>query len=148
MNPERWKQISELFHAALARDAAERATFVAEACGADQELRQDLEALLSQEGGTGALTNGIALVVGSCARSDRRVIRAARAWRLSVRSPANRSAARRAASIRARGAARDTGDQRVGVTSGADIRWKAKPSASLPVTSTRNASVPGAKGDT
>ena len=37
--------------------------------------------------------------------------------------------------------------QRIGVTSGADMRWKNKPAASFPVTTTRNASVPGVNRD-
>ena len=54
MNPERWKQVSQLFHAALARDAGERATFLTRACAGDHELRQIVESLLSQESATGA----------------------------------------------------------------------------------------------
>lgn len=53
MNPERWKQVSQLFHAALARDAGERATFLAGACAGDHELRQIVESLISQESATG-----------------------------------------------------------------------------------------------
>ena len=53
MNPERWKQVSQLFHAALARDAGERATFLTRACAGDHELHQIVESLLSQESATG-----------------------------------------------------------------------------------------------
>jgi hypothetical protein len=35
MNPERWKQIEELYHAALERAEGERAGFLEQACGGD-----------------------------------------------------------------------------------------------------------------
>jgi serine/threonine protein kinase/tetratricopeptide (TPR) repeat protein len=46
MRPERWRQITEIFHAARERDAASREAFVAEACGEDPTLRQEVEAML------------------------------------------------------------------------------------------------------
>jgi serine/threonine protein kinase len=49
MNPERWKQVSQLFHAALARDAGERAAFLTAECAGDHELRQIVESLISQQ---------------------------------------------------------------------------------------------------
>jgi serine/threonine protein kinase/Tol biopolymer transport system component len=50
MTPERWKQIEELFHAARARPAHERAAYVAGACPSDEGLRREVENLLSQSG--------------------------------------------------------------------------------------------------
>ena len=49
MNPERWKQVSQLFHAALARDAGERAAFLTAECAGDDELRQIVASLISQQ---------------------------------------------------------------------------------------------------
>ncbi|HEV2668539.1 MAG TPA: protein kinase [Blastocatellia bacterium] len=46
MTPERWKQVDQLLQEALGRDSAERAAFLAEACGADGELRHEVESLL------------------------------------------------------------------------------------------------------
>jgi serine/threonine protein kinase len=46
MDPERWKLVSQLFHAALNRPAHEREAFLADACSADSALRADIEALL------------------------------------------------------------------------------------------------------
>jgi Tol biopolymer transport system component len=46
MTPERWRQIEELFHTALERDASERSALLAVACPSDTELRQQVEALL------------------------------------------------------------------------------------------------------
>jgi serine/threonine-protein kinase len=49
MDPERWKQIEALCHAALKRDEEERAAFLEEACGADEDLRQEVESLLEHQ---------------------------------------------------------------------------------------------------
>ena len=38
MTPERWRQITEIFHAALARDPEVRDAFLDDACGADQAV--------------------------------------------------------------------------------------------------------------
>ncbi len=47
MKPERWRQMEEVYHAALERDADERASFLDEACAGDEALRRDVEALLA-----------------------------------------------------------------------------------------------------
>lgn len=47
MTPERWQQIKDLLQAALERPSAERATWLAAQCGADVELRQEVESLLA-----------------------------------------------------------------------------------------------------
>ena len=49
MDPRRWGQISRLFDEACDRDPADRGVFLAEATGDDEELRREVEALLSQE---------------------------------------------------------------------------------------------------
>jgi eukaryotic-like serine/threonine-protein kinase len=46
MDPSRWKQIEDLYHAALERPPGERAAFLAQA---DPELRREVESLLAQE---------------------------------------------------------------------------------------------------
>ena len=46
MTPDRWQQLSRLFHETLARDADTRSAFLAEACAGDDDLRRDVEALL------------------------------------------------------------------------------------------------------
>ena len=46
MTPERWQQIEQLFHAALARDLINRDRFLASACGGDEELRREVESLI------------------------------------------------------------------------------------------------------
>src|SRR5262245_59605188 len=49
MTPERWRQIERLFQQALERDASERAAFLQEACGGDEDLRVEVESLLAHE---------------------------------------------------------------------------------------------------
>jgi hypothetical protein len=39
MTPDRWRQVSHLYHAALARPEAGRDAFVRAACGEDEPLR-------------------------------------------------------------------------------------------------------------
>jgi serine/threonine-protein kinase len=48
MTPERWRRIEELYHAALARNAHERALFLRDACAGDDGLRLEVESLLAQ----------------------------------------------------------------------------------------------------
>src|SRR4029453_19134627 len=47
VTPERWREITAIFHAALARDAAERPALVAARCGDDEDLRRELEQMLA-----------------------------------------------------------------------------------------------------
>jgi hypothetical protein len=47
MTPERWRRVDELFHSALEREPAERATFLAEACAGDEVLRREVEKLIA-----------------------------------------------------------------------------------------------------
>jgi hypothetical protein len=46
MTPERYKEVGELYLAVLEIDADRRAAFLAEACGGDEALRQEVESLL------------------------------------------------------------------------------------------------------
>src|SRR5215472_7086417 len=46
MTPDRWKRLEEIYHAARTRDSAERAAYVAEACGDDEDLRLQIDSLL------------------------------------------------------------------------------------------------------
>lgn len=45
--PTHWQKISQLYHAALARDESERAAFLEKACGGDAALRQEVDSLLA-----------------------------------------------------------------------------------------------------
>jgi eukaryotic-like serine/threonine-protein kinase len=46
MNPERWKQIDQLFQAALEREPNQRIAFLKQACMGDEALRQEVESML------------------------------------------------------------------------------------------------------
>ncbi len=46
--PDRWSHVEALYHAARERDAGERAAFLDAACGADADLRREVESLLAQ----------------------------------------------------------------------------------------------------
>ena len=50
MDPERWKRIEELYHAALEQDEGEWETFLGKACAGDEALRREVESLLGYEG--------------------------------------------------------------------------------------------------
>ena len=47
MTPERWRQIEKLYHSTLEREESQRAAFLKEACGGDDELRREVESLLA-----------------------------------------------------------------------------------------------------
>ncbi|MFN7929028.1 MAG: hypothetical protein U0Y68_13990 [Blastocatellia bacterium] len=47
MSPQRWQQVRQLFENALEHPAAERPALLAEACGADDELRREVEEMLA-----------------------------------------------------------------------------------------------------
>lgn len=55
IKPERWRQVDQLFQAALERAPEERAAFISEACGDDDSLRLEVEALLAADGQAGSL---------------------------------------------------------------------------------------------
>jgi serine/threonine protein kinase/tetratricopeptide (TPR) repeat protein len=55
MTPERWRQVEDIFQAAVDRRPEERARFVVESCAEDDALRRDVEALLSQHESAGDL---------------------------------------------------------------------------------------------
>ena len=54
MDPNRWRQIEDLYHLALEKPAHERAAFLDRACSADPSLRQELESLLAIADGADA----------------------------------------------------------------------------------------------
>src|SRR5262247_898264 len=49
MKPERWRQVDQLFQAALERAPEERAAFISEACSDDDSLRREVEAVLASD---------------------------------------------------------------------------------------------------
>ena len=66
MTPDRWRQVEDLCHAALARAAGERAAFLAKACAGDDALQREVESLLAQESSAaGFMSVPAAAVAGS-----------------------------------------------------------------------------------
>ena len=49
MTPERFRQISQIYHATLEREPEERAGFLHQSCGTDRDLRHEVEDLLASE---------------------------------------------------------------------------------------------------
>jgi hypothetical protein len=54
MTPERWRELTTIFHAAREREEAERAAYLDRACGGDASLRAEIESLLAAQGTLGA----------------------------------------------------------------------------------------------
>jgi eukaryotic-like serine/threonine-protein kinase len=52
LEPERWREIGRLYHAALEREEGQRTAFLNEACAGDEGLRREVESWLTQ-GDTG-----------------------------------------------------------------------------------------------
>jgi serine/threonine protein kinase/Tol biopolymer transport system component len=57
MTPERWERVQELYHAARSRPESERAALLGEACGRDDALRREVQALLDQPISTGSFVD-------------------------------------------------------------------------------------------
>jgi serine/threonine-protein kinase len=55
---EHWDRLSRLYHAAMALDPSQRTSFLAEACGNDKALHQELASLVAQSGVDAFLESG------------------------------------------------------------------------------------------
>jgi eukaryotic-like serine/threonine-protein kinase len=49
VNPERWRQIERIYHAALSRSPSDREAFLKSECSGDERLRVEIESLLSRD---------------------------------------------------------------------------------------------------
>src|SRR5947207_11096875 len=49
MTPQRFQQISQIYHATLEREPEQRKAFLQQSCGGDPDLRQEVESLLASE---------------------------------------------------------------------------------------------------
>ncbi len=56
--PDQWQRIEKLFQSALELEPAQRAAFLAEACGENVALRHEVESLLVYQGAAGGLIQG------------------------------------------------------------------------------------------
>jgi TolB-like protein/tRNA A-37 threonylcarbamoyl transferase component Bud32/Flp pilus assembly protein TadD len=66
MDPERWKRVEDLFHQALEREGPARSLFLDQACGHDQELRQEVDRWLAADDDASARLDA---AVGGAVRS-------------------------------------------------------------------------------
>src|SRR5437763_15936446 len=70
MTAERWAQIQDLFHLASACDPARRSACLVQECSGDEELRREVESLLScEQDARDGLHAAIDGVIGSYARA-------------------------------------------------------------------------------
>ncbi len=65
MKPERWRQVDQLFQAALEYAPDDRSAFISEACGDDDSLRCEVEKLLAADGQAGSLIETPAYAVAA-----------------------------------------------------------------------------------
>ena len=65
MEPDRWRQLEELYHAALERPPEERSRFLQTACAGDDALRQEVQSLLTQSDVRDFLDGPTAVTPGS-----------------------------------------------------------------------------------
>ena len=73
MSSDRWRQVEDLCHAALACPAEERRSFLINACKGDEALRREIESLIAQESIAEAFMNvPAAALAGSAARDQSR----------------------------------------------------------------------------
>jgi eukaryotic-like serine/threonine-protein kinase len=70
MKPESWQQLDQLFHSALERQPSERAAFLDEACGGDDTLHKQVEALLAAQEEAGSFIERPALEVEARSVAD------------------------------------------------------------------------------
>ena len=65
VNPERLRQIEELYHSAREREPDERENFLIEACRNDEELLREVASLLAQDGSEGPLERPVSKIAAS-----------------------------------------------------------------------------------
>ena len=88
---DRWRQIEELFHRALEREEPGRASFLDEACAGDDDLRQEVEALLAEQIESGFLeTPVIEAEARELAQNNRPTMEGKRIGTFEILSPLGR----------------------------------------------------------
>src|SRR6185295_9318237 len=70
MDPERWRRAFDVFQAAIAHDAGDRAAFLAGACRGDEEIRQAVEQLILAHESAGDEFLEVPAAVGVLAAAD------------------------------------------------------------------------------
>jgi serine/threonine-protein kinase len=70
MNPERLRQIEELYHAAHEREPGERESFLAQACPGDDELRREVLSLLARDSAGGPMARAVKEIAAALLKRD------------------------------------------------------------------------------
>src|SRR5438093_2486294 len=65
MNPDRWRQVADVYEAVLEREPTTRGAFLAQACRDDADLRREVESLLAQEHTPLVIDHGTLTVVAA-----------------------------------------------------------------------------------
>jgi tetratricopeptide (TPR) repeat protein len=65
MTPQHWREIEQIYQAALEREGEERVLFLDAACGGDAGLREEVESLLEAQASTGGFLESPAMEVAS-----------------------------------------------------------------------------------
>jgi serine/threonine protein kinase len=88
MTPERYTRIGELYHRLLGRPVEQRAAFLAEACGNDDTLREEVLSLLAAHDAAGSFieTPAIAAAAAGLAADSRPIAPGARIGPYEVRA--------------------------------------------------------------
>jgi len=70
MQPDRWRHLEELYHAAMERQQGQRAAFLESSCDGDQDLRAEVESLISYAQQTGRIIDQPAMEVVAAAMAE------------------------------------------------------------------------------
>jgi len=70
MSPEHWQRVKDLFSQACERTPEQRAAFLADTCGSDEELRSEVSSLLESYRETGGVLDMPAAAAFAPARVD------------------------------------------------------------------------------
>ena len=73
MNKERWQLIEKTYHSALEREGEARSAFLDEACAGDEELRNEVEGLITHDGQASSFIESPALEVAARRMADDQV---------------------------------------------------------------------------
>jgi eukaryotic-like serine/threonine-protein kinase len=74
MNPDRWRQITNIFEAALDRDVASRSAFISEACAGDTDLCREVEDLLASHDRAGEFIEEPAMAIAARQSADKSML--------------------------------------------------------------------------
>src|SRR5690349_3512972 len=80
MNPERWQQIENLYHAARQRNPRERTVFLDGACREDSDLRRKVESLLAEDAPRNRSGDSVTFTVDAGGTHDPNTLATGNSW--------------------------------------------------------------------